>query len=130
MTWPGVYLALLLSHLVGDFLLQTEFQAMNKRGGLGGDPVKRRALLQHGLTYTVACVPALVWLGSKHGVPAAIGLGALITLPHIGVDDGRILRSWLANVKHAEHPSDWLVAAVDQTFHLVLLLPVALLGAS
>ena len=34
-----------ISHLVGDFLLQTDFQARYKHGGLGRDPVARRALL-------------------------------------------------------------------------------------
>jgi hypothetical protein len=130
MTWPGVYLALLLSHLAGDFLLQTEFQALHKRFGLGRDPVSRRALLSHGVSYTVAYVPALVWLGGSHGAAAAVGLGALITLPHVAIDDGRLLLGWMVRVKHAEHPTDWLVAAVDQTFHLVSLLPVALLAVS
>src|SRR3712207_7655677 len=32
---------LVVSHLFGDFILQTEFQATNKHGGLGRDPVKR-----------------------------------------------------------------------------------------
>src|SRR5437764_3654923 len=126
MTWPAVYLALLLSHLVGDFLFQTEFQALNKRGGLGRDRVKRRALLQHALTYTLAYVPALIWLGTNHNALGAVGLAALIGLPHIGVDDGRAMRGWMAHVKHAEHPTDWLASAVDQSFHLVLLLQVTL----
>jgi hypothetical protein len=129
MTWPAVYLALLLSHLGGDFLLQTEWQALNKRRGIGRDATSRRALVFHGATYTLAYVPALVWLGGEHGPLAAVGLAALITLPHLTIDDGRVLFGWLGRVKHCEEPSDWLVAAVDQSFHLVMLLPVALLGA-
>ena len=131
MSWPEVYLALLISHLAGDFLLQTEWQAVNKRRGLERDPERRRALAMHGLTYTAAYVPALVWLTS--GEPGALGavLCALaITLPHIVIDDGRLLFAWMARVKHNQDPERWLVAAVDQTFHFVCLLPVALVAAS
>jgi hypothetical protein len=45
--WVEVFAVVLVSHAVGDFLLQTEWQATHKRGGLGQDPVRRRALLAH-----------------------------------------------------------------------------------
>ena len=51
--------------MVGDYLLQTDWQARNKRGGLGGDPVARRALLTHVTTYTLAFVPALIWIARR-----------------------------------------------------------------
>jgi len=130
MPWPSVYLALLISHLAGDFLLQTEWQAVTKRGGLGRDPAQRRALVLHGLTYTAAYVPALAWLGGELGALGAVACALAITLPHLLIDDGRFLRAWLSRVKHNDHPETWLVAAVDQTFHLVCLLPVALVAAS
>ena len=130
MSWPEVYLALLISHLAGDFLLQTEWQAVNKRGGLRHDPVRRRALLLHGLTYTAAYVPALIWLGSEIGALGAVLCALAITLPHIVIDDGRALFAWMSRVKHNDDPERWLVAAVDQTFHLVCLLPVALVAAT
>ena len=130
MTWPAVYLALLLSHFAGDFLLQTEWQAVNKRGGLGRDPERRRALVLHGVTYTAAYLPALVWLGGELGVLGAVACAAAVTLPHLLIDDGRLLSAWLAGVKHNVDPETWLVAAVDQTFHLVCLLPVALVAAA
>lgn len=130
MSWPEVYLALLISHLGGDFLLQTEWQAVNKRGGLRRDPEKRRALVLHGLTYTLAYVPALVWLAGDVGVLGAVACAAAITLPHILIDDGRFLFAWMSRVKHNDAPETWLIAAVDQTFHFVCLLPVALVVAS
>ena len=130
MTWPEVYLALLLSHLAGDFLLQTEWQAVTKRGGLGRDPASRRALALHGVTYTAAYVPALIWIGSELGALGAVLCALAITLPHLTIDDGRLLRAWMTRVKHNHHPELWLMAAVDQTFHLVCLLPVALVVAS
>jgi hypothetical protein len=130
MSWPEVYLALLVSHLGGDFLLQTEWQAVNKRGGLRRDPEKRRALLLHGLTYTAAYVPALVWIAGDLGVLGAVACAAAITLPHVLIDDGRFLFAWMSRVKHNDAPETWLIAAVDQTFHIVCLLPVALVVAS
>ena len=130
MAWPEVYLAFLISHLAGDFLLQTEGQAMNKRGGLRRDPERRRALLMHGLTYTVAYLPALVWLGGDIGALGAAGCALAITLPHVLIDDGRVLFAWMTHVKHNDEPAPWLVAAVDQTFHLVCLLPVAIVAAT
>ena len=130
MTWPSVYLALLLSHLAGDFLLQTEWQAVNKRGGLGRDREQRRALLLHGVTYTAAYVPALIWLASDLGALGAVACALAITLPHLLIDDARALFAWMSRVKHNDDPEVWLVAAVDQTSHLVCLLPVALVAAA
>ena len=130
MAWPEVYLALLISHLAGDFLLQTEWQAMNKRGGLRRDPQKRRALLMHGLTYTAAYLLALIWLGGEIGALGAAACALAITLPHVIIDDGWVLFTWMSRVKHNNQPETWLVAAVDQTFHLVCLLPVAVVAAT
>ena len=62
MIWVEVLVVFLVCHLVGDFALQTEWQAQHKRDGLGGDPTARRALLAHVSTYTLAFVPAFVWL--------------------------------------------------------------------
>ena len=62
-SWVAVFDVFLVCHLVGDFLFQTDWQARNKDHGLGGDPVRRRALLSHIATYTLAFLPALVWIG-------------------------------------------------------------------
>jgi hypothetical protein len=130
MTWAAVFLALFLSHIAGDFLLQTEWQALNKAGGLGRSKESRRALRNHALTYTAAYVPALVWISGERGDALAIVLALLVTLPHMIVDDGRLLRLWLHQVKHSPDPAPGLVIMVDQSWHLVMLLPVALLAAS
>jgi hypothetical protein len=128
MTWAAVYVVLLVSHIAGDFLLQTEWQALNKRGGLGPSRESRRALRNHALTYTLAYVPGLVWVASERGDALPVLLAVLITLPHVIVDDGRLLRSWMRTVKHVPDPAPGLVIMVDQSFHLVMLLPVALLA--
>lgn len=130
MTWATVFLVLLLSHIAGDFLLQTEWQALNKAGGLGRSKEARRALRNHALTYTAAFVPGLVWIAGQRGDVLPIVLALLVMLPHMIVDDGRLLRAWLHGVKHCPDPAPGLVIMVDQSWHLVMLFPVALLAAS
>ena len=117
-----------VSHLVGDFGLQTEWQALNKHGGLGPNPEARRALLSHIATYTLAFVPALVWLAGDVGAGAALGTAALIALPHMVQDDGRLVRAYVGRVKRTNPVENATVAVmVDQTFHMVALLLVAFL---
>src|SRR3954470_5870840 len=128
MTWTEVYLVLLVSHIAGDFILQTEWQALNKRGGLGRDRESRRALRNHALTYTAAYVPALIWIAAQRGDALPVLLVLLITLPHAVVDDGKLLRGWMRTVKHSPDPAPSLMIMVDQSFHVVMLLPVALLA--
>jgi hypothetical protein len=128
MTWTEVYLVLLVSHIAGDFILQTEWQALNKRGGLGRDRESRRALRNHALTYTSAYLPALVWIAAQRGDALPVLLVLMITLPHAVVDDGKLLRGWMSTVKHSLDPAPSLMIMVDQSFHVVMLLPVALLA--
>jgi hypothetical protein len=130
MSWPAVFLVLVLSHLAGDFLLQTEWQAVNKRGGLGRSRESRRALRNHALTYTLAFVPGLVWIAVERGPALAAMLAVVVALPHTVIDDGRLLRSYMREVKRCGQPAPALLVAVDQSFHLVTLLPVALLAAA
>ena len=130
MTWPAVFVVLVLSHLAGDFLLQTEWQALNKRGGLGPSRESRRALRNHALTYTLAFVPGLIWIALERGALLAAVLALAVTLPHAVIDDGRLLRSYMRDVKRCMRPAPALLVAVDQSFHLVMLLPVALLAAT
>ena len=60
--WGELFAVFVVFHLAGDFILQTEFQAVHKHHGLGPDPVKRRALAMHTATYTLCFLPAVVWL--------------------------------------------------------------------
>jgi len=129
MTWSAILIGFLICHAVGDVLVQTEWQALNKPGGLGPDPVARRALLTHGATYTLAFVPALIWIGSARGAGVAVGLAALIALPHIVLDDRRLVAAWIDRVKHAPDAPSGLAVAVDQCFHLLCLWATALLAA-
>jgi hypothetical protein len=127
MPWVEIFAVFIVSHLVGDFLLQTDLQAMHKRGGLSGNGQSPRGLLSHTLTYTVAFVPALVWLADDIGVPAALGTALLIALPHMVQDDGRLLDSFMRRVKRVEPKPGGLLIAVDQSWHVLALFLVALL---
>jgi hypothetical protein len=126
-----VFAVFLVCHLVGDYLLQTEFQATNKRGGLGRDPVARRALVGHIALYTLAFVPALVWIAFERSAAGAVALGLLIAIPHLVQDDGRPVSAYLRHVKHTEadvHGA--LFASVDQSLHVLALFGAALLAAA
>ncbi|MBA3264718.1 MAG: DUF3307 domain-containing protein [Thermoleophilaceae bacterium] len=130
MSWVEVFAVLLVSHLSGDYLLQTEWQALNKRGGLGRDREARRALLAHIATYTLAFVPALVWLEPEIGA-GVVAAAAAIALPHLVQDDGRLLAIFVKRVKGfnaADNPP--VTAAVDQTFHFLALFALALVVGS
>jgi len=129
MSWPALFGTFFLCHLFGDFLLQTDWQANGKEHGLvGGTPRNRRALALHGLVYTLAFIPALVWVGIESGAPAAVGVAALVGIPHVIVDDGTLVAWWIRNVKHVRGaPSTVVRLGVDQSTHLIALAAVAFL---
>lgn len=129
MPWVEVFAVFTVCHLTGDYLLQTDWQARNKRGGLGsGHPVARRALLSHIATYTLAFVPALVWLaGDLHA--GVLWVAVLIAGPHLVQDDGRLLLLYVAKVKGRDAVATApIVAVVDQSFHALALFGLALLA--
>jgi hypothetical protein len=131
MPWVEVFVVLYVCHQVGDYVFQTEWQALNKRGGLStGSPQARSALLQHILSYTLAFVPAFIWLTDDLGAGIA-WLVPLIAIPHLIQDDGRLLAAYASRVKKtdlAKNPA--LGAALDQALHIVALFLTALLAGS
>ena len=125
-----VFVAFFVAHHVGDYLLQTDWQARTKAGGLGRDPEARRALFSHVTTYTLAFVPVLVWIGVETSLLATVGLAALIFLPHLVVDDGRVVGAYTRRVKGGRgsvEPS--VLTSVDQSLHYVALALAALVAA-
>lgn len=125
MAWVDVFAVLLVCHAAGDFLLQTDWQATHKREGLGRDPERRRALISHTITYTLAFAPALAWLAGDLGAGGTAALAAGIFLPHLVQDDGRLLSSYVRKVKHTTPKPGMLMIAVDQSFHLLVLFGLA-----
>ena len=125
MHWVELFAVFLVSHAAGDFLSQTEFQAKNKHGGLGRDPVRRRALLSHAAVYMLCFVPALVWLADAEPAGTVVAVAAAIVVPHAIQDDGRVIGAWMRGVKKTKWEPGVLAMAVDQSFHLVALFLVA-----
>ena len=130
MEWFEVFAVLVVCHLVGDFLLQTDWQATRKFEGLSRRGDARRALCSHVLTYTLAFVPAFAWLASEIGWNV-VWVAALVSVPHLVQDDGRPLIAYLRRVKHSDaEPGTLIFIVVDQSFHIVTLFAIALLAAA
>ena len=130
MSWVAVLAGFLVAHMVGDYLLQTDWQARHKRGGLGPDPVARKALVSHVSTYTLAFLPAFIWIGSELGAIWAIIAAVLVFIPHLIIDDGRVVSLYLARVKRVDGLNLGVAASVDQSFHVVsLFLAAMVIGA-
>jgi hypothetical protein len=121
-SWVSVFAGFLVAHMVGDYLLQTDWQARHKRGGLS-DPAARRPLVTHVAMY----MPAFVWIASELDVGWAVVAALLVFVPHLVVDDGRIVRVYLNRVKHVEGFDVGVASSVDQSFHVLSLWLVALL---
>jgi hypothetical protein len=126
-SWVDAFAAFLVAHMVGDYLFQTDWQARHKRGGLTGDGIALRALMSHVTTYTIAFIPALIWIGRETDAVVAVVSAVLIFIPHLIVDDGRLVRFYLARVKRADGFDVGLAASVDQSFHVLSLSLVAIL---
>jgi hypothetical protein len=125
--WSEVFIVLLLSHLAGDFLLQTDWQAEHKHGGLSSGGESRRALFSHLTTYTLAFVPAFVWIGSELEAGTALVTAGLVYFPHLLQDDGRLMARYVTQIKGPGAAKVPLVlVAVDQTCHFLVLFGTAL----
>lgn len=130
--WIEVFTVFALCHLAGDFLLQTNDQALDKNGGLHrGRRRARHALLSHVALYTVAFAPALVWLADDLSPLAVAATAAGVFLPHLVVDDGAVVTWWMHRVKGTvSEPGEPLYLYVDQTLHVLSLFALALAVAS
>ena len=128
MSWVAYFAVFIVAHVVGDYVFQTDFQAAHKHGGLGRDPVARRALFAHVATYSLGIAGACIWVASHRPAGLVVLAGAAIVVEHLIQDDGRLLAAYCRRVKGLD-----IVAAPaigvwgDQSFHLVALFGAALL---
>ncbi len=113
---------------MGDFLLQTEWQALNKHNGLhGGTPENRRALLSHVCAYALPFLPMFVWIADERDATAAATAAAITLLTHLVQDDGNLLVWYVKVVKKTAAPFGtplWM--AIDQSFHIFWIFLAAL----
>ena len=130
MSWVEIFVAFVVAHLVGDYLVQTDWQARNKRGGLQGDPVSRRALFTHVSTYTLTFVPVLVWLWDDISL-GVLAVAAAIFVPHVIQDDGRLVNWYIHRIKGCDDQSaPDVLKPVDQSFHVLTLFAIAIAAAA
>lgn len=127
MTWSTLLMAFLICHLVGDFLFQTEAQAVGKAGGLTSGGGAARALAAHLCTYALAMAPALVWIGDQRGVWVAVASLVAVVIPHAIQDDRRLLAAYARRIKGTDPDAEPLVMfGLDQTGHAASLALLAL----
>jgi hypothetical protein len=128
-SWVEIFAVFVVSHALGDYLLQTDWQATHKHGGLGRDRRARWALLSHVASYTLAFVPGFIWLLDETDIGAWVAVLAVsIYVPHMVQDDARLLRVYIRRVKGAGAASSKEVfTAVDQSFHLITLFITAVI---
>ena len=131
MNWVEITIVFWICHLVGDFLLQTDWQARNKHGDSGSSPGAHWvALVSHVTVYTLCFVPAFIWMRDEISLLGAVGLAAVIFVPHLVIDDGRVVRAYILHVKRSPNPPPGLSFAVDQSLHLICLWATALLAVA
>ena len=106
--------ALFVSHLVGDWILQNDWQAKNKSKSWW-------ALITHVVVYHILILIVLLYyVGSQPSVYIAV---ALLALSHLILDRQTTI-IWLMQHFHNSGngtPERWLMVAFDQALHIVLL---------
>lgn len=100
--------ALILGHLVGDFLLQNHWMADNKA-------TRTLPRLVHCIVYSIT-VYAFSWLA---GGISLIAVG-IILLSHFIIDQRSFIHWWMAAINRTSG-MPWLSIVYDQIFHLLIL---------
>lgn len=102
---------LFISHLIGDYLFQTNWMAMNKAN-------KWLPLLSHCLVYTLTIsIIAFLTFGGLSWLAISF-----IFLTHVILDRRTFVSWWAEKVMGAvSKESSWLKIVVDQVFHLIIL---------
>lgn len=113
---------LILAHAIGDWLLQTQYEAMGKASG----KFLNWPLGKHCAVYTACFIPALLVLG------CSLSWLALLFTSHYAIDRRTPILWWIRVVKRTdiaalpENVRTLLITAVDQIFHVLVLVPIAL----
>ncbi|QRG66777.1 DUF3307 domain-containing protein [Brevibacillus choshinensis] len=103
---------LFIAHLIGDFLLQTEWMAKYKAQ-------RWLPLLTHCLVYTLS-VTLLAFLFVPGGL--SVWASLLIFLSHVILDRRTFVYFWYRKVMQVtDDRSKWLMIITDQVFHLIIL---------
>ncbi len=110
---------LVLGHLIGDWMFQTDWMARSKRGRLWSVEC-----VMHCSIYT-ATVTLTAWFGSR-GAMSAVQLGLLfgiVLISHWLIDGLDLAGRWGQLVNQTR--IDYVRIVVDQTMHLIVLAAAA-----
>jgi hypothetical protein len=110
-----IFEGLLMAHLLGDWLLQTEWQAQNKASNW-------RAMLSHVVVYH-AIVFIVLYFGFQLRAAPTIAVVLVLSVLHAILDRKSVIESIMKRLRITVHrePERWLIIAVDQSVHLLLL---------
>lgn len=110
-----IFESLLLAHIVGDWLVQTEWQAVNKRHDW-------RALVTHVIIYHVIVFGVLA---ARFGFqePAVYVAVVFLAITHAVLDRQRSVEWLMRTFRHSVNRTNerWLVIVFDQAVHIVLI---------
>jgi hypothetical protein len=102
---------LFIGHLIGDYLFQTSWMAMNKA-------TKWVPLLSHCFVYTLS-ISLVAWFG--FGGLSLWGI-LFIFLTHVFIDRRTFVQWWVKTImKTPTSQAGWLSIVVDQIFHFIVL---------
>lgn len=115
MTYMTIFAWLLIGHFIGDWMLQNDWMARNKRGRWWSAPC-----VVHCLVYTTTLV-LIVWLGSGRTAEFTqlALLFVLVLLSHWLIDGFNLAEHWGRVINQTQNENVRIV--VDQTMHLLVL---------
>lgn len=110
----NIFICLFIGHVLGDYLLQTSWQAENKNGNWD-------ALIIHSIIYSVV----IYTIALISGGVSLITVSAIF-LTHILLDKGDFVNWWIRNIKKEQTDNKQIYFLVDQSLHMFVLLIVAM----
>ena len=111
----------IIAHLIGDYLVQTEYEALNKAEGR----FFNRALFAHCFKYTACFVPVFI------AYDVALPYLLVVLGTHLVLDRRWLVTGWRHYVNRNSYESIkatfWLTIVVDQIFHVLVIVAIACL---
>lgn len=111
-----IFLFLLVGHAVGDFLLQTSWQAENKSRIW-------KALITHSLVYST-----VIYLLTLMAGGISLASTVIVFLSHVLLDKGNIVKWWLKTIKKEQIDNTQKRFLVDRSLHVLVLLIVTIIN--
>ncbi|KFL63784.1 DUF3307 domain-containing protein [Bacillus cereus ATCC 10876] len=116
----SLFIVLYIGHKIGDYLLQTDYQAVNKKDNW-------IALISHCFIYTLAVsIMAYVFVGFFNWTAIFI-----LFISHIIIDRKIFLNWWAKNIKRIRDTEEPAVQPglieLDQAFHYIILFIISFL---